>query len=577
MSIKGSAGAMRTVARSAVAVLAVAGAMLAGPVPALAAGGGSETGGGGIDVPIHYACIWRDGGTYDENGVLVPDQGYDRTSGERFLGYMEAAIGRTLDGGVDGAGTPYTTKYWNAVNAALDNARARAGTQHARVVGAGWLWSPAPSATTFSLVHDQAATPETALSREGTARELPSELGWDTDYHDTGVSWRKQVRNMAITDSAPNDISIVIAAVADTEPEAYATLEVDKTSDQAMASYTVTVDNPAYSLEGATFGVYTERACTNKVATLTTGADGKGTLSLPATRTYYLKELDPPAGHIASDGVIEFKLTPGGTTKVEAPNETSTLDVDITKQLEHLNAGEPSGLVKLSGSVIQVTADFDKDGTADRTWRFESDDTGDYGVDDGSGYVGGSGLIYNDSHDLVWPLGVYTVQEIEPVPGSMLEGQTDPDDEDYEAPVHSFDLTADSDGAAKVELECVIEQPLEPVTVALQKVDVDTLVVLPGDQVDLKDGVGQGNGSLVGAEFEITNVSGNRVVIADEVYEDDAVVWSGGTEEGGVVDVELTAGVYQIKETKAPEGYNLSSQIWQLTINADGTSSLIKV
>lgn len=566
----------RALARVGIATLACAAAMLAGPVPALATSGGAESGGGDIPVAYHRAIVWRDDGTFGTDGKLIPTQGYDQTSGETFIGYMEATVGRpfTLTG-VDGVGTPHRTKYWNAVNEALSRARARAGTTRARVVGVGWNWFVLKSGG-GSWGFSHGGTAADLLSRAATASELPNAIGWGTSYHGTSKSWRQQIYEQAIADCPGSDMTIVVAAAADTEPEAYGTIEATKVSDQSLLEYTIHINNPAYSLGGATFGVYTERACTNQVATITTNENGVGTAKLLASRPYYLKELDPPAGHIASDGVIEIRLTPGNTTEVDVPNDTTVVDANITKKLEGLGAGETSGLVKLSGSVIQVTADFNKDGAADRTWKFESDDTGDYGVDDGSGYIGGSGLIYNDDHELVWPLAVYTVQEVEPVPGTMLEGQTDPDDEDYTAPVHSFDLTADSDGAATVDLTCTIEQPLEPIDVALKKVDADKLVVLPGDQVDIDDGVGQGNGTLEEATFEITNASGNRVVVNGEVYEDGEVVWTGATGEGGAVDLELTAGVYRIRETKAPEGYVLSSQVWQLTINPDGTSSLIK-
>ena len=49
-------------------------------------------------------------------------------------------------------------------------------------------------------------------------------------------------------------------------------------------------NNPCYSLEGATYGVYTDSGCTQQVGTLTCNASGESNVIDIAPGTYYVKE-----------------------------------------------------------------------------------------------------------------------------------------------------------------------------------------------------------------------------------------------------------------------------------------------
>lgn len=71
-------------------------------------------------------------------------------------------------------------------------------------------------------------------------------------------------------------------------------ITVKKTS----ANSSMTNGNGNYSLKGAVYGVYTDKACKNKVGSITTDASGNGKLSnLKLDTTYYVKETKASPGY----------------------------------------------------------------------------------------------------------------------------------------------------------------------------------------------------------------------------------------------------------------------------------------
>lgn len=66
---------------------------------------------------------------------------------------------------------------------------------------------------------------------------------------------------------------------------------------KTSANPSLTEGNGCYSLEGATYAVYSDAACTTQVGTLTTGADGStNTIDVPAG-TYYVRETQASKGY----------------------------------------------------------------------------------------------------------------------------------------------------------------------------------------------------------------------------------------------------------------------------------------
>lgn len=77
-----------------------------------------------------------------------------------------------------------------------------------------------------------------------------------------------------------------------------------------------TSNNPNYSLEGASYGIYDAESCeeADLIATLTTDADGcTNTVELEPT-SYWVKEMGAPLGYALDETVHEALVVPGETT-----------------------------------------------------------------------------------------------------------------------------------------------------------------------------------------------------------------------------------------------------------------------
>lgn len=91
--------------------------------------------------------------------------------------------------------------------------------------------------------------------------------------------------------------------------------------------YTYGIDILKYSgtnktsvLKDAVFDIYSDASLTNKIGTITTGANGHGTYAGVAAGTYYLKEVKAPSGHALLTNTISIKVgETGGTESTSNP------------------------------------------------------------------------------------------------------------------------------------------------------------------------------------------------------------------------------------------------------------------
>lgn len=70
----------------------------------------------------------------------------------------------------------------------------------------------------------------------------------------------------------------------------------------------LTAGNDCYSLNGAEYGIYTNKACTKKIGSITTNASGYGSYSkyVDASASYYAKETKAPKGYELDETVYTF-------------------------------------------------------------------------------------------------------------------------------------------------------------------------------------------------------------------------------------------------------------------------------
>lgn len=185
--------------------------------------------------------------------------------------------------------------------------------------------------------------------------------------------------------------------------------DVVKLQLQKSSSNTeLTAGNGCYSLSGAEYGIYTDKACTQKIGSITTNSSGYGSYSkyVDASASYYSKETKAPKGYELdktvytfvssgkkdSNGYAIFKAVRLSDKKTEPKDNPVNDPVGIVLQKKNAVTGETTSQ-GLDGAVFSIEyyaqeIDKDYDVKADetapaldsknlkRTWYIQTDEDG---------------------------------------------------------------------------------------------------------------------------------------------------------------------------------------------------------
>lgn len=133
----------------------------------------------------------------------------------------------------------------------------------------------------------------------------------------------------------------------------------------------LTAGNDCYSLNGAEYGIYTNKACTKKIGSITTNASGYGSYSkyVDASASYYAKETKAPKGYELDETVYTFvnsgKKAADGTKiySFSCTDEPVNDPVGIILQKKNAVTGETTSQ-GLGGAVFSIeyyAQEIDKD------------------------------------------------------------------------------------------------------------------------------------------------------------------------------------------------------------------------
>lgn len=332
-------------------------------------------------------------------------------------------------------------------------------------------------------------------------------------------------------------------------------LVIEKTSLVPEISNT----NACYSLEGAVFGVYSDEGCTQLDATATTGPDGTARIDGLRTRTYWVKEIEAPPGFSLNTTAHPIEVTPGAAVRLTVADEPQTDRPPLLVQkIDAQTGGAPQGGSSLAGAEFTLSfyeGLYEEGGLParpSRTWVFASDQDGSVTLDENHLVAGDP--LYRDSHQQpVLPLGTLTVQETKAPPGYLLSDSTvyfrSIVPEGQEPTVSTYHAPTIADHPARGGL-------------SVQKVDADTGTSQP-----------QGAASMAGAEFSIVTTNPQPVVVQGKTYTTGQIVGTLTTDSNGFGSTAtdmLPCGTYSVYESKAPEGYLVAKERWDVAIATPG-------
>ena len=336
------------------------------------------------------------------------------------------------------------------------------------------------------------------------------------------------------------------------------------TIQKTSANTSVTKDNDCYSLAGATYGIYSDKACNNRVASLTTDKNGNTDTVEIKAGTYYVKETTAPKGFKLDSTVHTLTVKAGETATLkvsDTPKATTTL-IELSKIDMETSDSTPQGKASLEGAVF-VWKYYDGYYTKEnlpskptRTWVTQtkaekgSDNEIHYMTGLSDSYKVSGDSFYSQNGSICLPLGTITVEEQTAPTGYLLEGaymQTKDSSEQITG-LYVAQITEDGELAVlSGSNQYSVSDKVIRGGVKIQKRDLET-----------GDTKAQGGATLKDTAFTITSLNENPVLVNGKLYNKNEVVLTIYTGIDGIATTDadtLPYGKYRIVESESPEGY----------------------
>jgi hypothetical protein len=323
--------------------------------------------------------------------------------------------------------------------------------------------------------------------------------------------------------------------------------------EKSSAAPEITNGNPCYSLEGAVYGVYSSYSAAqsngSRVGTITTNAQGQGSIGNLELGTYYVKEITAPPGYFLDPTIYTAATSSGSPVKTVYSSDLPNGDpfLILLQKIDSetggtYGAGElPQGSASLADAeyTVKYYTEFftsvqgAQAASPTRIWVVGTNANGFARLDD-SNLVGGDPLY----HD---PINGYTI---------ILFGTITV--EETKAPV-GYLLPRPGDSNYKVYLTRYVPDPTQPGGVRIE---------------------GDGNGVQQGNEPKQTEkVMRGDLELTKYIYlhEPDSVVETGVTEP----EPNAVFDFYASRDFAGTEPYDWAQPAFSLTTDADGYASTV--
>lgn len=336
---------------------------------------------------------------------------------------------------------------------------------------------------------------------------------------------------------------------------------------KASANDSLSSGNDCYSLQGASYGVYEDSACSKRIATLETDSAGKASKSLPVG-SYWVKELQAPKGFAldskvhAVDVSYDHAVLVGGGSVEDTPKNCS-IGLLLEKDDAELQIATAQGSASLEGAEFTVSYYDGYYESADealvsgsplRTWVFGTDSQGSI-VFDAEHQISGDAFYRDSTGAPCLPLGTVLVQETKAPVGYLAS------DEAFVRQVVSSGTAEKVSGIAALSAH---EQVIRG-GVRLSKLDAECRLPHP-----------LGAASLDGATFQIYTLNEGPVLVDGVTYHKGEVVKTVSVQDGIAQTQadDLPYGSYCIQELKPGQGYLLNTEEHPFCISEPGVVEL---
>lgn len=379
--------------------------------------------------------------------------------------------------------------------------------------------------TVWSSKWDTAAA-NASLQHHGTKYNANSNLFYAKD---TNGTWGLRSLKYLGTNSLSGNDNIRIVVLDDSTPGPQkGKLTILKKS----ANTDITDNNDCYSLADAVYGVYKSEADAksdkNKVTSLKTKDTGwSNTVELEAG-TYYLKEVTAPKGYALSSEINKVSITAGKETQFGTNNElmdypqADPVNILLGKIDKETNKNKPQGSASLEGAEFTIKyykGLYDEDPaklgqTPARSWVLKTDNNGFTYLD--SDYKVSGDDFYMFGNIATIPVGTITIQETKSPTGYFVNN---------EVFVRKIEANGTDHYVSTYNQPKVLEKVIK---FDIKKVQVGTTTPVSG------------------AVFLHTKPDGTTESLTTD-------------EKGEITITGLETGIHKIKESKAPDGYQLNT------------------
>ena len=326
----------------------------------------------------------------------------------------------------------------------------------------------------------------------------------------------------------------------------------------------LTAGNGCYSLSGAEYGIYTDKACTQKIGSITTNASGYGSYSkyVDASASYYAKETKAPKGYELDETVYTFvnsgKKAADGTKiyRFSCTDEPVDDPVGIVLQKKNAITGETTGQ-GLAGAVFSIeyyAQEIDKDynvkpgDTAPaldsknlkRTWYIQTDEDGYAELNKkflAEGYNSDDFYFWENNPEPIVPIGTVVIREVKAPDGYSLS-------------------------------DVVFYRVINEEIAGLAQ-DTNTPINVPIDEMPAKAyvGINKLNQSGIGVANAVYGLYSDSACAS--LYDKLTTSADGKGTFAKSVDVGKT---YYIKEITAPTGYELDETVYPVITNEENST-----